>query len=109
MRPRILIVPGLYEGPSNFEPLGQRLGFTYVHVNNIPSTGITSKDQPKMTIMDDDTAFIQQEMRRFIDEAGQDEVVAILHSGSGFLGATTMQGLTVKLRKGAGKPGGTSS
>ncbi|KJZ79772.1 hypothetical protein HIM_00486 [Hirsutella minnesotensis 3608] len=109
MTPRLFIVPGLYEGPGSFEPLSRRLnafGFANIHVTKLLSTGTTSKDQPKMMTMDDDISFIQVEMRKFVDDVGNDPVIVILHSAGGFLGSAAMQGLSVDARKKAGKPGG---
>jgi hypothetical protein len=61
MAPTIFVVPGIYEGPSVFNPLKEKLeakGYK-VHVTRLLSTGTTSPGNKSML---DDAAFIGKEL-----------------------------------------------
>ncbi|KAF4458934.1 FAD binding domain-containing [Fusarium albosuccineum] len=106
MAPSIFIVPGMYEGPTVFGPLADALldhGFTTVHITTITSTGTKPPHSPTM---DDDIAAISQDLSSVVERAGEEGVVAVLHSAGGFLGSAAMKELTRPARKASGKAGG---
>ncbi|KAI6758449.1 hypothetical protein HG530_010689 [Fusarium avenaceum] len=80
MSPVIFIIPGFYEGPTVFKPLADALatrGFRTV-TSSIRST----------------------------EQAGDDGVIAVMHSAAGFIGSAALKDLTRKARDANGKPGG---
>ena len=105
MAPTIFIVPGIYEGPTVFEPLRSVLeGYGYaVHLTRLPSTGTASPGNPTM---DDDVAAIAADLAAVVARAGAHGVVVVCHSAGGFLGSAAMRGLTAGPRRAGGKEGG---
>ncbi|KAF5552100.1 hypothetical protein FPHYL_9047 [Fusarium phyllophilum] len=107
MAPTIFIVPGFYEGPAVFQPLVDSLkgrGFKTA-ITTISSTGKTPPDSPNM---DDDISNIAKDLALVVEEAGEEGVVAVMHSAGGFIGSAALKGLASKARKDAGKPGGVN-
>lgn len=105
MAPIIFIVPGIYEGPDAFAPLAatlQAAGYR-VHITHLISTGSRSPGNPSMH---DDATFIASELSREVEAAGEDGVVAVMHSAGGFLGSMALKGLSAKARGEKGKKGG---
>jgi pimeloyl-ACP methyl ester carboxylesterase len=101
----IFIVPGFYEGPTVFQPLADSLnerGFKTV-ITTISSTGKTPPGNPNM---DDDIANIAKDLASVVEEAGEEGVVAVMHSAGGFIGSGALKGLTFKARRDARKSGG---
>ena len=105
MAPTIFIVPGIYEGPTVFEPLKSVLeGYGYaVHVTHLPSTGTTSPGNPSIA---DDVASIAADLASVVSRAGADGVLVVCHSAGGFLGSSAMRGLTAEARRAEGGAGG---
>jgi pimeloyl-ACP methyl ester carboxylesterase len=56
--------------------------------------------------MDDDIAGIRQDLVPVVEEAGEDGVIAVMHSAGGFIGSAALKDLTHKARDANGKPGG---
>ncbi|KAF4443033.1 paf acetylhydrolase family [Fusarium acutatum] len=105
MAPTIFVVPGFYEGPMVFQPLANNFnerGFKTV-ITTISSTGKTPTDSPTM---DDDIANIAKDFVPVVDEAGEEGVIAVMHSAGGFIGSGALKGLAFKARQDAGKAGG---
>ncbi|EXM15132.1 Alpha/beta hydrolase fold-1 [Fusarium oxysporum f. sp. vasinfectum] len=105
MAPTIFIVPGFYEGPTVFQPLADSLngrGFKTV-ITTISSTGKTPPGSPNM---DDDIANIAKDLAPVVQEAGDEGVVAVMHSAGGFIGSGALKGLTSQARQDSGKAGG---
>lgn len=105
MAPSIFIVPGIYEGPAVFAPLAADLraaGYG-VHVTHLLSTGTRSPGNPSMH---DDVSLIASELSREVEAAGEDGVVAVMHSAGGLLGSMALKSLSAKARGEAGKKGG---
>ncbi|OKL62293.1 hypothetical protein UA08_02305 [Talaromyces atroroseus] len=103
MAPTILLVPGLWEGPSVFDSLSSLLaadGFN-TEAASLPSTGSTSPGNPTMK---DDIDAIRQHIVSLVSRG--DDVLLVLHSASGFLGSEAMQGLDMKRRQERGESGG---
>lgn len=110
MAPTVFIVPGIWEGKVAFEPLVDALrdlGCSKVHVTTLPSTGTDSLSAEVVT-MDDDVAAIASDLATVVDEAGEDGVIALMHSAGGFLGSNAMKGLTKAGRNGDGRAGGVT-
>ncbi|KAF5626884.1 uncharacterized protein FTJAE_9390 [Fusarium tjaetaba] len=105
MAPTIFIVPGFYEGPTVCNPLAGSLnerGFKTI-ITTISSTGKTPPDSPNM---DGDIANIAKDLAPVVEEAGEEGIVAVMHSAGGFIGSGALKGLTFKARQDAGKTGG---
>ncbi|KAF5562854.1 hypothetical protein FNAPI_2961 [Fusarium napiforme] len=105
MAPTIFIVPRFYEGPTVFKPLADSLneqGFKTV-ITTISSTGKTPPDSPNM---DDDIANIAKDLAPVVEEAGEEGIVAVLHSAGGFIGSGALKDRIWKTRQDAGKTGG---
>lgn len=101
--PTILIVPGLWEGPSAFEPLAavlRKAGYT-VHTASLVSCGTVSPGNPSMK---DDVHGIRKQLQSLVDTG--DDVVLVLHSAGGFLGSEAMDGLDKSTRAAESKAGG---
>jgi len=103
-KPAIVIVPGFWEGPSVFNTVSTLLhnhGYQDVIKASLLSTGRTSPDNP--TVFDD-----VQHVRTFIEplvDSGK-EVILVLHSAAGFIGAMAMEGLAVGTRAKEDRAGG---
>ncbi|KAF4495002.1 hypothetical protein FAGAP_8828 [Fusarium agapanthi] len=105
MAPIIFIVPGFYEGPTVFQPLANSLngqGFKTA-ITTISSTGKTLPNSPTM---DDDIANISKDLTLVVEQAGEEGIVAVMHSAGGFIGSAALKGLTFKARQDAEKSGG---
>lgn len=105
MAPKIIFVPGFWEGPTPFEPVSEGLqkhGFE-TEIVSVPSTGTTSPGNPSMK---DDIAAIRTVVEKAVD--ADKNVVLVLHSGGGFLGSNAIEHLDIKARSEAGKSGGVS-
>lgn len=90
MTATILFVPGLWEGPSVFNPISSLLtadGFT-TETAVLPSTGTTSPGNPSMK---DDIAAVRKHIQTLVSRG--EDVLLVLHSAGGFLGSEAMQGL----------------
>ncbi|KAF4971327.1 hypothetical protein FZEAL_9877 [Fusarium zealandicum] len=106
MKPAVFIVPGSYEGPKVFEPLAdalRRRGFTTAHITSLKSTGTKPPDNPTL---DDDIAAVAQDLSSVVDRAGEQGVIAVMHSVGGVIGSAALEGLGCSARKAAGKVGG---
>ncbi|KAJ0143826.1 Uncharacterized protein HZ326_13365 [Fusarium oxysporum f. sp. albedinis] len=82
MAPTIFIVPGFYEAPR------------------------TGKAHPDSPNMDDDIANIAKDLAPVVEEAGDEGVVAVMHSAGGFIGSGALKGLNSQARQDSGKAGG---
>ncbi|KAJ5619236.1 hypothetical protein N7510_003220 [Penicillium lagena] len=103
MAPVIFLVPGLWEGPSVFEPLSALMtanGFT-TESAVLLSTGTVSPGNPTMK---DDIAAVRQHLQEVVAQG--EDVLLVLHSAGGFIGSEAMQGLSKKQRKESGQKGG---
>lgn len=101
----IVMVPGLWEGPTVFDNIARTLstkGYA-VHVLSLPSTGTKGPDSPSM---DDDIASIRGAIEPLVN-AGR-TIVLVLHSAGGFLGSAAIEGLTAKAREAKGESGGVA-
>jgi len=108
MAPTLFIVPGLWEGPGAFQPLVEELresGHAKTFTATLVSTGHHSLSGSSPS-MDDDTAAVAADLARIVEEAGDDGVVALLHSAGGFLGSGAMRGLTAAARQKENRNGG---
>jgi len=104
MKPTILFVPGIWEGPTVFNhvcSLLQDLGFP-TQTCTLPSTGTKSPGNPSMH---DDKLAIRSVVQKLVEEEGK-TVVLVCHSAGGFLGAAAIEGLAVNVRKEKGESGG---
>ena len=102
----ILFVPGYWEGPKPFEKVSSLLqssGFDTATAV-LKSTGTTSPGNPGMR---DDITAIREVVEKLVDGEDRD-VVMVLHSAGGFLGANATEGLDVPARKAKGLTGGVS-
>ncbi|KAG4292259.1 hypothetical protein FPRO06_13512 [Fusarium proliferatum] len=66
----------------------------------------TGKTPPERPTMDDDIAKIVKDLTPVVKEAGEEGVVAVMHSGGGFIGSGALKGLTCKARQDVGRTGG---
>ena len=111
MKPHIFIVPGLYEGAAPFDSLVKFLrqdGYTSIHIAKIASLDTTSDREGGMITMSDDTASIRSELVSFVENAGDNNVVVLVHSAGGFLGTGAMEGLSADDHGASGRKGGIS-
>ena len=102
----ILFVPGYWEGPKPFEKVSSILradGYETVTANLL-STGTTSPGNPNMH---DDINAIRKVTQKLVEDENKD-VIMVLHSAGGFLGANATEGLDAPARKAKGLPGGVS-
>lgn len=72
-------------------------------ITTISSTGKTHPDSPNM---DDDIANIAKDLAPVVEEAGDEGVVAVMHSAGGFIGSGALKGLNSQARQDSGKAGG---
>jgi hypothetical protein len=91
----------LFEGASVFDAVR-----TALHARDIPtaiapliSTGTLSPHNPSMH---DDEEVIAEVLRRLVEDEGS-EVVLVVHSAGGFLGAAAMEGLDRLTQEAKGK------
>ncbi|KAH7467904.1 hypothetical protein FOMA001_g15570 [Fusarium oxysporum f. sp. matthiolae] len=56
--------------------------------------------------MDDDVANIAKDLAPVVEEAGDEGVVAVMHSAGGFIGSGALKGLNSQARQDSGKAGG---
>ena len=100
----ILFIPGYWEGPKPFQNLSSLLQASGLATETatLPSTGTTSPSNPGMH---DDIAAIRKVVSKLVEEEQRD-VVMVLHSAGGFLGANATEGLDVPARKAKGLVGG---
>lgn len=103
-KPTILLVPGLWEGPTVFSQVISSLSSLGYPTETAPliSTGTRSPGNPGMK---DDTAAIRLVVQKLVEEE-EKEVVMVLHSAGGFLGSSATEGLTLEKRAQEGKTGG---
>ncbi|RBA15801.1 hypothetical protein FPRO05_12408 [Fusarium proliferatum] len=66
----------------------------------------TGKTPPERPTMDDDIAKIVKDLTPVVEEAGEEGVVAVMHSAGGFIGSGALKGLTCKARQDVGRTGG---
>jgi alpha-beta hydrolase superfamily lysophospholipase len=105
MPPSVFIVPGLWEGPTAYDPLRKVLhnqGFK-TFATCLKSTGTKPPGNPTMR---DDIDHIHADLEKVVEEAGSNGVIAIMHSAGGFIGSSALKGLVAPLRKEEGKVGG---
>ena len=106
MKPTIVFIPGLWEGPTVFAQVGttlEALGYPTI-ITSLPSTGTTSPGNP--TMRDDEQAIRYIIKRLVVDE--QKTVIMVCHSAGGFLGAGAIRGLGLKYNLGKGDKGGVA-
>lgn len=105
LSPHILLVPGLWEGPSVYSPL-----LSFLHARNFPTTVIpllsTGYPSPSNPSMKDDVARLREKISEVISSANGTEVLLVLHSAAGFLGSMAVRDLTAPERKTSGLSGG---
>lgn len=104
-KPTILLVPGLWEGPTVFTQVSTLLessGYT-TQAASLPSTGSLSPGNPNMN---DDILSIRVVISQLVQSSK--EVLLVLHSAGGFLASEAMEGLSVREREDAGLKGGVS-
>ncbi|KAJ5692705.1 hypothetical protein N7462_002128 [Penicillium macrosclerotiorum] len=98
MAPKILFVPGLWEGPTVFGPISTQLaiqGFS-AEIAELPSTGTVSPGNPSYK---DDVQAVRSHIQRLIQN---DDLLLVLHSAGGFIGSEAMEGLSKKDRESQG-------
>jgi len=102
-KPTILLIPGLWEGPTVFAQACTLLEAAGYKTQTAPlvSTGTLSLGNPSMK---DDVASLHAAILEAVQE--DKEVLLVLHSAGGFLGSSAMEGLSVMHRKEAGLKGG---
>ena len=103
LKPTILLVPDLWEGPTVYDRVVSLLqGREYTtQTCALTSTGTSSPENPSMK---DDIATIRAKISALA--ANGEEIVLILHSASGFLGSEAMEAFDVKSSKERGETGG---
>jgi hypothetical protein len=97
--------PGMFAGPTVFEACAevlQQRGCT-AHVGVTVTTNTKSPGNP--TIADNCNRY-RKDITRFVEEAGEAEVIIIIHSAAGHFCSGALRGLGVQQRKAAGRPGG---
>ncbi|KFZ04267.1 hypothetical protein V501_09207, partial [Pseudogymnoascus sp. VKM F-4519 (FW-2642)] len=104
-KPTILLVPGLWEGPTVFAQVSTLLEYSgySTQTASLPSTGSLSPGNPNMN---DDILSIRVVISQLVQS--NKEVLLVLHSAGGFLASEAMEGLSVKKREEAGLKGGVS-
>ncbi|WJG37278.1 Alpha/beta hydrolase fold-1 [Fusarium oxysporum Fo47] len=90
MAPTIFIVPGFYEAPRS---------------SNLSPTA-SMDEASKHPNMDDDIANIAKDLAPVVEEAGDEGVVAVMHSAGGFIGSGALKRLNSQARQDSGKAGG---
>lgn len=102
----LLFVPGYWEGGAPFHALQLRLApLGYLtHIAPRPSTDFPAEANPSPSMSADVTA-IRACLTDLVEISGK-EVLLVLHSAGGFLGAEAMKGLDVKARESQGLKGG---
>ncbi|KAJ5097406.1 hypothetical protein N7456_008127 [Penicillium angulare] len=106
MAPKILIVPGTWEGPTVFGPLSTILKEKHglsSETAKLLSTGAVSPGNPGLK---DDVREIRTQIQRLVSE--NEDIVLVLHSAGAFLGSEAMQGLSKKELEAQGQKGGVT-
>ncbi|KAK8251237.1 Alpha/beta hydrolase fold-1 [Phyllosticta capitalensis] len=101
--PDIVLVPGAWQPSDCFDPLRALLkerGYE-THAVDHPSVGA----EPPTGTLQGDAASLRSLLSKLIEEE-EKEVVLLLHSYGGVVGACASEGLGLKQRRAAGKKGG---
>ncbi|KAE8325072.1 Alpha/beta hydrolase fold-1 [Aspergillus sergii] len=101
--PTILIIPGLWEGPTVFNPVSALLTASNLktEIATLPSTGTISPGNPSLK---DDVLAVRTHIEKLVQQG--ENVLLVLHSAGGFIGSEAMEGLTEKDREARGLSGG---
>lgn len=103
-KPVLVFVPGFWEGVSVFDFIRNELenahGYNTVAIS-LASTGTASPGNPGLK---DDVRGIRSAIEPLVQDGK--ELLLVLHSAGGFLGAEAIKGLSVKERAEEGKNGG---
>ncbi|OJJ42272.1 hypothetical protein ASPZODRAFT_137365 [Penicilliopsis zonata CBS 506.65] len=99
--PSVLFVPGAWCPPSLFDPVRLCLAAKGISSSAIalPSVGGTT------ATLDDDIAAVRAELLKYIDEKGE-EIILAAHSYGGVVASGAAEGLTKNDYEGKGKRGG---
>ncbi|KAK6828723.1 hypothetical protein RU639_003737 [Aspergillus parasiticus] len=99
----ILIIPGLWEGPTVFNPVSTLLTASNLktEIATLPSTGTISPGNPSLK---DDVIAVRTHIEELVQQ-GQD-VLLVLHSAGGFIGSEAMERFSEKDRRERGLSGG---
>lgn len=106
MSPTILLVPGIWVGPTVYRPVSALLNADGLstEIAVLPSTGTTSPGNPSMK---DDIAAVRKYIEQIVSRG--EDVLLVLHSAGGFIGGGAMEGLSKKARAEKGESGGVVS
>ncbi|OGM44088.1 hypothetical protein ABOM_007317 [Aspergillus bombycis] len=101
--PTILIIPGLWEGPTGFDPIAALLTASNLktEIATLPSTGTISPGNPSLK---DDVIAVRAHIDKLVQQG--EDILLVLHSAGGFIGCEAMEGLSKKAREERGLSGG---
>ncbi|KAB8296851.1 hypothetical protein EYC80_002262 [Monilinia laxa] len=105
--PTTLLVPGFWEGPTVFEQVMLRVQEFEIGIKTkvaaLPSTGTSSPENPNMN---DGIAAFHSIVQALMND--EKDVLMVLHSSGGFIGASAIEGLIVKARTEKALKGGVA-